>query len=152
MRANYLVCMKTIEEATSYSVQACLYLVKCSSKEIKALWPKNKQEKSGVWKDGILYSKNRWCDLLELDGVEPFTSVNLREQVPVIPRSSCLFIALAIQIHWTVSGKQILYRPAMVKHRGANLDRLISMSYSVTPCCRPSLPQDQKIMHHKSII
>jgi hypothetical protein len=84
MRANYLVCMKTLKEATSYSVQACLYLVRCSSKEIKAQWPKHKQDKNGVWKDGILYSKNRWCDLLELDGVEPFTSVKLREQVPVI--------------------------------------------------------------------
>ena len=78
--------MKTIEEATSHSVQACLYLFKCSNKEIKALWPKSKQEKSGVWKDGILYSKNRWCDLLELDGVEPFTSVKLREQVPLFDK------------------------------------------------------------------
>ena len=40
MRANYLVCMKTVEEATSYSVQAYLYLVRCSSKEIKEQWPK----------------------------------------------------------------------------------------------------------------
>ena len=75
--------MKTIEEATSYTVQACLYLVHCSGKEIKAIWPKNKQDKHGVWKDSILYSKNRWCDLLDLEGVEPFTSVNLRGQVPV---------------------------------------------------------------------
>ena len=132
MRANYLVCMKTLKEATSYSVQACLYLVRCSSQEIRAQWPKHKQDKHGVWKDGILYSKNRWCDLLELDGVEPFTSVRLREQVPVIRQTACLFIALAIQIHWTVSGRQIMYRPAMVKHRVANFDRLISMRYTVT--------------------
>ena len=59
MRANYLVCIKILEEATGYSVQACFYLVKCSSKEIKAQWPKHKQDKNGVWKGGILYSKNR---------------------------------------------------------------------------------------------
>ena len=47
--------------------------------------------------------------------------------------STDLFIALAIQIHWTVAGKQIMYRLAMLKHRGANLDRLICMRYTVTP-------------------
>ena len=55
MRANYLVCMKTLKEARSYSVQACLYLLRCSSKEIRAQWPNYKQDKHGVWKDGILY-------------------------------------------------------------------------------------------------
>ena len=95
-RANYLVCMKTLERATSYSVQACLYLVRCAGKEIKAQWPKSKQDKHGIWKDGILYSRNRWCELLDLDGVEPFTSIGLREHVLVIRQTSCLFIALAI--------------------------------------------------------
>ena len=71
--------------------------------------------------------------MLDLDGVEPYSSVNLRANVPVIARSSCLFISLAVQIHWAVAGKQIIYRPATVKHRGESLDRLISLRYSLTP-------------------
>ena len=47
-RKNYLMCMKTLERATIHSNQACLYLVRCSSKEIKAQWSKSKQEETGT--------------------------------------------------------------------------------------------------------
>ena len=56
--------------------------------------------------------------MIDLNGGEPYSSVNLRANVPVIARSSFLFISLAVKIHWAVAGKQIIYRPATVKHRG----------------------------------
>ena len=93
--------------------------------------------------------------------MEPFTSVRLREQVPVVRQTSCLFIALAIQIHWTVAERQIMYRPAMVNHCVANLDRLISIRNTVTPnaeqifrrirrSCIPCRKQSNKTVPHKS--
>jgi hypothetical protein len=132
-KVNYLNCMRTLKRATYYSTQACLYLVRCAGKEIKATWDPKKQARYGNWEDGILYSKDRWSEMLELEGLEPFTSVGLRANVPVILKTSCLFIALAINIHWRVAGKQIQYRPSLIKHRGANLDALIGMRYSSTP-------------------
>ena len=41
--------------------------------------------------------------------------------------------SLAVQIHWAVAAKQIIYIPATVKHRGESLDRFRSLRYSFTP-------------------
>ena len=90
--------------------------------------------------------------------MEPYSSVNLRANVPVIARSSCLFISLAVQIHWAVAAKQIIYRPATVKHRGESLDRFISLRYSFTPSadlvfrrikrsCMPCRKNSSKTLH-----
>ena len=75
--------MKTLEREQQFiPSKPASTLSDAQDKKSKHSCKKNKQEAAGTWKNGILYSKSRWSDMQDLDGVEPYSSVNLRVNVP----------------------------------------------------------------------
>jgi hypothetical protein len=79
-RMNYFNCMQTLKCAKYYSAQACLYFVQCTGREIKASWDGKKQAQYWNWEGGILYSKDRWGETLELEGL---SSSNFKNLLPL---------------------------------------------------------------------
>ena len=74
--------------------------------------------------NGELIGNNDLIDLRAL-GIEPHT--------PVLPRSSPLFLPIAIFVHWQVARKGLLNRISSQPHRSSNFDFLISLRFCYAP-------------------